>query len=185
MNPDETRSAASMNARQYHRQEMLRNGLQVVIRAARPDDAARLVEAFSELQPESVYKRFFSPKKEITEAELRRFREIDFDTHVNLLCTTLRDGREIVIASGIYVRVSEDTAELAFIVEEDYQRHGISKRLLSHLGELALASGIKRFSADVLAQNAAMLGLFQRCGWPMKSSTSEGIAHVTLELQHA
>lgn len=174
-----------MNAQQYYEKEILRNGLEVVIRAARPEDAERIVEAFKELESKSIYTRFFSPKKEITEAELKRFREVDFDTLVRLLCTTERDGREIVIASGIYAKVSEDSAELAFIVEEDYQRLGISKRLLTHLAEIAKANGIKTFTAEVLPYNYAMLGVFRSCGWPMKSFTSDQIVHVTLDLEHS
>lgn len=174
-----------MNAQQYYEKEILRNGLEIVIRAARPEDAERMVEAFKELDAQSIYTRFFIPKKEITEAELQRFREIDFDTHVRLLCTIERDEREIVIASGIYARLSEDSAEVAFIVEEDYQRLGISKRLLTHLSKIALANGIKNFTAEVLPWNSAMLGVFQSCGWPMKSRTSEGTVHVMLDLEHS
>lgn len=172
-----------MNAQQYYAKETLRNGLEVVIRAARSDDAERMIEAFKKLEAESIYKRFFGPKKEITEAELQRFREIDFDTRVTLLCTIEHHGREIVIASGTYARISEDTAEVAFIVEEDYQRLGISKRLLIHLGKISLSKGIKTFTAEVLPHNSAMLGVLQSCGWPMKSSVVEGIVHVTLDLE--
>ena len=106
-------------------------------------------------------------------------------TRVTLLCTIARDGQEIVIASGTYARLSEDSAEVAFIAEEDYQRHGISKHLLTHLGEIALANGIKNFTAEVLPYNSAMLGVFQSCGWPMKSCTSEGTVHVTLDLERS
>lgn len=174
-----------MNAQHYYEKEILRNGLEVTIRAARPEDAERIVEAFKGLEANSVYTRFFSPKKEITETELQRFREIDFDTRVTLLCTIERDGREIVIASGTYVKVSEDSAEVAFVVEEDYQRLGISKHLLIHLREIALAKGLKNFTAEVLSYNSAMLGVFHSCGCPIKSSMSEGIVHVTLDLEHS
>lgn len=173
----------SMNARQYYEQEILRNGLAVVFRAARPDDADRIIEAFNELEAESIYMRFFSPKKEITEEELQRFRETDFDTRVALLCSTERGGREIVIGYGSYFKVSEDAAEVAFVVEEDYQRLGISRRLLAHLGKIAVANGLKTFTAEVLRYNSAMLGLFQSCGWPMTSKSFDETLHVTLDLK--
>jgi RimJ/RimL family protein N-acetyltransferase len=171
-----------MNARKYYEKEILRNGLEVAIRAAHPEDADRMLEAFNELDADSVYTRFFAPKKEFTEAELRRFREMDFDTRVTLICTVERNGQEIVIASGTYARLSEDSAEVAFVVEEDYQRLGISKRLLTHLREIALASGLKSFSAEVLPYNSAMLGVFQSCGWPMKARSFDGTVHVTIDL---
>lgn len=172
------------NARQYYEKETLRNGLEIVIRAARPDDAARIVEAFNALEAESIYMRFFGPKKEISEDELQRFTKIDFDTRVVLLGTIERDGREIVIASGTYIRTSGDSAEVAFVVEEDYQRLGISRRLLTHLGKIAVANGLQSFIAEVLPYNSAMLGVFRSCGWPMKSSTSDGTVHITLDLKN-
>ena len=79
----------------------------------------------------------------------------------------------------------DDAAEVAFIVEEDYQRLGISKLLPTHLREIALTNKIKHFTAEVLPYNSAMLGVFRSCGWPMKSCTSEGTVHVTLDLEHS
>ena len=44
-----------LDARQYIAKETLRNGLEVCIRAARPDDLERVIEAFHGLDPQSVY----------------------------------------------------------------------------------------------------------------------------------
>ena len=171
-----------IDARQYAATETLRNGLSVCFRASRPDDVERIVTAFHELDPESVYLRFFGPKKEISSAEIQRFRDADFINRVIVLCTTLRDGKEIVIASGTYVRVNENEAEVAFIVEEDFHRLGIAGRLMKHLGRIAQAAGLKIFVAEVLPHNSAMLNVFGRCGWPMSAKTADGTVHVTLDL---
>lgn len=168
--------------RQYAETETLRNGLGVCFRASRPDDVERIVAAFDELDPESIYLRFFGPKKEISPAEIQRFREVDFINRVIVLCTIMRDGKEIVIASGTYVRVNENEAEVAFIVEEDFHRLGIAGRLMKHLGRIALAAGLKTFVAEVLPHNNGMLNVFSRCGWPMTAKTSDGTVHVTLDL---
>jgi GNAT superfamily N-acetyltransferase len=171
-----------IDASSYLERETLRNGLEVCFRASRPDDWERVVEAFNELDPESVYLRFFGPKKGFSEAEIRNFREADFSNRVILLCTTQRDGREIVIASATYVRVGEADAEVAFVVEEDYHRLGIAGRLLRHLGRIARAGGISIFVAEVLPHNSGMLGVFERSGWPMAAKKADGTVHVTLAL---
>lgn len=171
-----------MDARHYVASELLKNGLELCIRAARPDDVGRVVEAFQALEKESVYLRFFGPKKELTPAELQRFRETDFVNRVTLLGTIVRDGREIVIASATYVRVDEHDAEVAFVVEEDYHRLGIAGRMLRHLGAIAQAAGIRHFVAEVLPHNKAMLGVFGRCGWPMQSHVADGTVHLSLAL---
>lgn len=171
-----------LDARHYRVEETLRNGLLLVVRAARPDDEAGVVEAFAKLAPESIYLRFFAPKKAFTESELSRFRSIDFDTRVTLFGTVQENGREVIVASGTYVRLDNDGAEIAFIVEEDYQRLGISRRLIGHLGRIAIDAGLRRFVAEVLPQNTAMLGVFGHCNWPMTSHQKDGTVHVILDL---
>ena len=171
-----------INASQYAETDSLRNGLSVCFRASRPDDVERIVAAFRELDPDSVYLRFFGPKKEISPAEIKRFQETDFINRVILLCTTVRENREIVIASGTYAIDDNGAAEVAFIVEEDFHRLGIAGRLMKHLGKIAVAAGIKTFTAEVLPRNAAMLNVFERCGWPMTTKTSDGTVHITLDL---
>lgn len=170
------------DASHYLENETLGNGLEICIRAARPDDTERVLAAFHELDPESVYLRFFGYKKEFSAAEIRNFREADFKTRVILLGTIMRENQEIVIASATYVLAGETTAEVAFIVEEDYHKLGIARRMLKHLGRIATAAGIKTFSADVLPYNTAMLRVFERCGWPMTAQSADGCMHITLTL---
>ncbi len=178
-----------IDARHYTATETLRNGLEICIRAGHPDDCDRIVTAFRKLDPESIYLRFFAPKKELSEADIRRFREIDFDTRVVLLATVMEDGisgkAETVIASASYARGNDHSAEVAFIVEEDYHRLGISGRLVKHLARIATAAGISIFTAEALPQNKAMLGVFSRCGFPMKSHTDDGTVHLSLDLTQA
>lgn len=174
---------AMIDASQYCTTETLRNGFEICIRAARPDDAERVVEAFHKLAPDSVYLRFFGPKKELSASDIQRFREADFSTRVVLIATIRQGAQEIVIASGTYVRTSASEAEIAFTVIDDYHRLGIARRLLTHLGRIATDSGITTFSAEVLPHNKPMLGVFERSGWPMTSRTADGTTHITLDLR--
>lgn len=171
-----------IDARHYLASETLRNGLEIRIRALRPDDGERIVEAFSKLDPETVYTRFFSNKKEVSEADLRVIRELDFETRVVLVATLTENGREIIIASSSYSLYEDKTAEIAFIVEEDYHGLGIGRRLLGHLGKIARARGITTFTAEVLYQNLAMLKVFTASGWPMKRTTEDGAVLISLAL---
>ena len=171
-----------INASQYAATETLKNSLNVCFRASRPDDVERLIAAFKELEPDSIYLRFFGTKKEISPAEIKRFQEADFINRVILLCTTQRDGKEIIIAFGNYACDGEGAAEVAFIVEEDFHRLGIAGRMMQHLGKIAVSAGIKQFVAEVLPRNTSMITVFQRCGWPMTTKISDGTVHVTLDL---
>ena len=60
--------------------EKLKDGTVVTIRAIRPDDKDRIVDAFKNLEAESVYTRFFRHKSTLTDGELKAVTEVDFET---------------------------------------------------------------------------------------------------------
>ena len=155
---------------------------EIAIRAVRPDDKERIVKAFRGLDRDSVYLRFFTHRKELEEEELRRVTECDGVNHVVRVATVGSGEEERIIGMGSYVR-SGAAAEIAFAVEEDYQRRGIASRLLQQLTAMARAQGIERFEAEVLAENAAMLSVFRKSGLRMRTRQEYGVVHATLSLQ--
>ena len=171
-----------IDACHYAEHETLRNGMEVLVRALQPDDGERIAEAFSKLDHESIYTRFFGPKTELTEKDYQTIREMDFDTRVALVVTIMEGGREVIIASGSYSCFAPDAAEVAFTVEEDYHGLGIARRLLEHLGRIAGERGLVRFEAEVLPYNNAMLKVFAASGWPMSKRSEDGAIHITLAL---
>jgi GNAT superfamily N-acetyltransferase len=154
----------------------------VAIRAIRPDDRARIIEAFEALEPRSVYLRFFGPKRELSAEEVRRVTEPD-PARVALVATVATADRgEIVVGLGEYVGTGSGSAHIAFAVEEDYQGRGIAGRLLEHLARIAREKGVSRFEADVLAENTPMLKVLRHSGLPMIESEQDGVVHATLAL---
>ena len=51
--------------------------------------------------------------------------------------------------------------------------------LLQHLAKTARSVGIARFTAEVLAENRAMLTVFHNAGFPIESKTELGVAELT------
>ena len=177
-----------MNRRDYAADEMLRNGVRMTIRAARPDDRQRIEKAFGELDRESVRTRFFGYRSGLSPAELARLDAMDFVSDAMLLATVPGPDDETVIGSARYVAHdvgdASQAAEVAFTVEEDYRGLGIAGQLLKHLATIARASRIVTFEADVLSDNTAMLAVFKRSGWPMRTHREAGVVHVTLALNN-
>jgi GNAT superfamily N-acetyltransferase len=153
----------------------------ITIRAVRPDDKERIVKAFQGLERGSVYLRFFSYKKELSEEELRRVTERDGASEAALVATVGGGEREIIVGLGEFVR-SGAAAEIAFAVEEDFQGRGIASRLLQKLVDIARANGIVRLEADVLAENTPMLAVLRNSGLRMRTSHGQGVVHATLFL---
>ena len=179
-------SAARSADHDFRLLAVLRNGTPVTIRVMRPDDKDRLVAAFAKLDPQSVYVRFFSFRKELPEKALNRIEQIDFVRLLGLVATVGSGDDEVVIGSSTYVAdVAADgvrAAEVAFTVEEDYQGQGLAGRLFEAAAAIARRHGIGRFTADVLSDNAPMLRVFERSGLPMRRRREGGVIHLELEL---
>lgn len=164
----------------------LRNGSAVTIRHVRPDDRERFARAFRSLERESVYTRFFRYVRELTEEDLTRATRTDPDREVALVATTGAGADESIIGVGRYVvsgaLENKRSAELAFIVEEDYQGLGIASHILRHLVEIGRWQHLCCFDAYVLSGNSSMLRVFARSGLPMKQQRDGDVVHVELSL---
>jgi len=175
------------DVRSYSVEETLKNGTAVRIRGVRADDKKRISEAFRNLETESIYKRFFQYKKALTDEELKAATEVDFENEIALMVTIGEKETETIIGAARYVAFdtagAQRSAEVAFVVEEDYQGLGIAGITLRHLAGIAKDKGVAQFHAEVLQENRGMLAVFKRSGFPMKQESAEGIVHVTLSLR--
>ena len=162
----------------------LRNGLGVCVRPIGPDDRDRLARAFRGLQRETIYTRFFRFASELTEAQLKRATETDPEREIALVVTKGSGVNEEIIAGGRYIVAPEDplSAEIAFLVDEDYQGQGIAGLLLRQLADIARGHGLTRFWAEVLSENGAMLHVFGRSGLSTRQRREGGVVHIELTL---
>lgn len=158
---------------------VLADGETGYVRGITPADAPDLL-AFHERQPrENLYRRFFSPKPSLTEGELRHFTDIDFVDRVALVLEL--HGQFVAWAS--YERwPGRDDADVAFLVDDAQQGKGIATLLLEHLAAIARSNGISRFTADVLADNRPMLGVFAKAGWPVRRHFDSGVMELEFPL---
>src|SRR6516164_702589 len=143
------------------------------VRPIRPEDAERLVAFHRHLSPHSVYLRFFSVHPELSEAEVVRFTTVDYEDRLALVAL---DGDRL-IGVGRFDRrpgEAEAEAEVAFVVADEFQHHGIGTLLLDELVRAARQRGIDTFRADTLAENRPMLDVFHHAGFPVVSSMEYG-----------
>ncbi len=182
---NESIDAAAANP--LSQQVTLRNGTPVLIRVALPQDRARIVAAFDKLESGTIYTRFFSMRKGLSEAELDRMTASDFVNFLMLAATVGTGADETVIGGASYVVLppaeGARTAEVAFTIEEDYQGQGLAGKLMAMLAGIARQHGIDRLEADVLAGNAPMLAVFERSGLPLTKTREGGVTHVVMNLR--
>jgi RimJ/RimL family protein N-acetyltransferase len=172
-----------MGPDRYSAHETLKDGTPYTIRAICREDGKALMDAFQGLDPESIYRRFFTPKKGLSERELDALTDVDFNQVVALVVTVQRDDGEALIGGGRYAIVGEDVAELAFMTSGEYRGLGIASLILKHLTEIALGNGLRRFEAEVLAENQPMLAVFRRSGLPTRTRREGTTLLITIELE--
>ena len=141
----------------------LRDGATIHVRPVRVEDKAAVRAFLDGLSAESIGFRFFgSPNLDWA---TRWSIEVDYADRFALVAVT-GDPPELV-AHAAYVRMDTSRAEVAFLVADAWQEHGIATILLAHLAEVAVRHGITTFVAEVLTHNHRMIGVFRESGYPV------------------
>jgi GNAT superfamily N-acetyltransferase len=139
----------------------------LLLRPIRPDDAQGLVEFHLGLSPTSIYRRYFFGHSKLSELEVERFTCVDY---VDRLALVVVDSDRLVAVCR-YERAPDTTeAEVAFVVADNFQHHGIGTFLLERLVDAARPRGITRFLAHTLAENQTMQQVFTNSGFRLTTT---------------
>lgn len=140
----------------------LPTGTTVLVRPIEPEDKPLLSAGLKMLSPETAMRRFLTPKTSFSASELRYLTEVDHVDHIALVAVDAVFGGLIAVARC--VRVADDTAELAIVVGDPWQRLGLGRRMVELLAERAAAVGVTRFSGTMLATNRGAVRLMRGFG---------------------
>ena len=122
----------------------LPSGTCVLIRHIEPADKARLEAGLRRLSEETIRRRFMAAKPRFSASELRYLTEVDGRRHVALVGVPA-DDPDTLIAVARYVALPDapDTAELAVVVDDPFQRQGLAgaQRLMRTFSRRLESSG--------------------------------------------
>lgn len=160
----------------------LSDGSEVLIRTVQPADKPLFVAGWKHLSGESVRRRFLQPRPALNVHELAFFTEIDHVDHeaVGALDSVTREG--VGVARYVRERDRPHVAEVAVTVVDAWQRRGLGGKLLRQLRTLAVANGIRHFTASLFADNAVMLTLFQQVGTVTVTRRDGPVIEIEVEL---
>lgn len=149
-----------------------------------PEDEPLLHEAVAAMSERTVYFRFFSPIKRLSDAVAHRLAVVDYQDRFALVATTHRPGaKERIVGVARYDRAAgTDIAEVALAVIDEYQRRGLGGALLGILAHVAREHGIKTFSLIVLPENQQMLGLLRKMGWIHQARLAGGVYEISFDI---
>ncbi len=162
-----------------------KTGLEVFFRPIKISDEPLLKDLFYSLSDESMYRRFISPRRDVPHRQLQEFVVIDYTKETAILAAIKTDEKEEIVGMGQYsINRDAHTAEVAFVVTDEYQDRGIGFQLLSYLSYLAQKQGLLGFTAEVLMENQPMLHVFEKAGFDIKKKSSTGIWELKMTFRH-
>lgn len=154
---------------------VLSDGGTVHLRPITPDDAQLIVGLHSRLSDRTRYFRYFGAYPRISERDLKRFSVVDHHGRVAFGAFLGHD----LIAVGRYEQLDGgDAAEVAFVVEDGHQGRGLGSILLEHLTAAAAERGLRKFVAEVLAENRQMVRVFREAGYRVSRELDAGVLHL-------
>ena len=136
-----------------------KHGPSLIVRPLRNGDAATVLAVFSRLGEASRRSRFHGPKPCLRDTELRQLATVD-ESHHALVAWVEGDPQPAAIAR--LARTSRGSAEIAFVVADDYQHRGIGAALAGELIADARLAGITEITALTTPDNPAALALVKR-----------------------
>jgi acetate---CoA ligase (ADP-forming) len=153
---------------------VLRDGSTVHVRPVRPEDHDAIRAFLGAASRDSIAFRFFGAANLDWAADWSV--DVDYVDRYALIAETGRPAR--VIAHAAYLRIDRRRAEVAFLVADADQGHGLSTIMLAHLAEAAGAESITTFVADVLPANHRMIETFRQSGFPVELRSEPGVIKI-------
>ncbi len=137
----------------------LDDGLRVMLRPIRHEDAPRLQEGFRRLSQLARRRRFLDQVDPLSEEQLKAFTSNDDVNHVAWGALNLEKPEEPGIGVARYVRLADDpkAADVAIVIADEYQGRGTGFVLQACLHLSAHRAGLRSFYYDVLSDNERII----------------------------
>ena len=176
---DSSAAGGLADAEKWATDVVVADGGVVRLRPMSPADGEGLLELAQRLSDETVYYRFFTHWRPKTEEDLEPFLDLDYRERFALVA----ELDSAIVAVGRYMWEAErESAEVAFVVEDEQQLRGIGTILLEHLAVIARSNGIHNFHAATLYDNHNMLNVFAGAGYNVHRSLDQGIWDIEFSL---
>jgi acyl-CoA hydrolase/RimJ/RimL family protein N-acetyltransferase len=159
----------------------LRDGREVRVRPTRTSDTGAMQELFYRLSEEDVYTRFFQKLTSLTDTAAQHLCSVDYEQEMAFAAVVGPSARErIIAASCYYLNPATGLAEVAYMVDPDWQGFGLGGILHARLVEYARQHGARGLTAEVLPGNSRMMRVFKRGDHSLTVETYDGVEELTM-----
>jgi len=163
---------------------LLNDGTQMNFRPIHPTDEPRMRDLFYKLSEATMYYRFMSHSQRVSRHQIQDFVYIDHRNDVTIVGTLpSADGEEIIAVGSYYLDQKTNLAEVAFVVGDDWQNHGIGTFLLKQLMRIARRNGIRGFTAEVLTENKPMMAVIDKSNCKVSSKLAGNVYSYEMDFE--
>ena len=161
----------------------IKDGEQLLVRPIQPEDAERERAFVSRLSPETLYFRFMMPVRELPQAMIERFTQIDYGRELALVGIVGEPGEDkIVGVARITPTTIPDRCEFAIVVEEVMQGTGLARALMQRIIEAARQRGYREIEGVVLRENPRMLKFCESMGFTIMPNPDDPGERIALRV---
>jgi len=168
---------------ELERYETLHDGTEIFFRPVKPTDEAALSEMLYSLSEESIRTRYMIHTVVFPHRDIQRFTNIDYRQDIAIVgiipCVS---GEEIVALAQYFLDPKTRAAEVAFLVQDEWQQKGMGTFLLDYITQIAKQRGVKKFYAKVLPTNEPMLAIFHNSGYKVNTEFDGYAYEITYNL---
>ncbi len=172
---------------QYVKPWRFEDGTEVTIRPIRPEDERLMVAFHVRLSERSIYQRYFhllTLDQRVSHDRLVRVCFGDYDREIALVAEQRDPGTpdsEILAVGRLSKAHLMNEAELAVLIVDEYQGHGLGTELSRRLIEIARSEKLDRVTAEILASNRQMIEVCRGLGFRFQH-VEGGVVHGVLTL---
>ncbi len=159
----------------------LHDGREVCLRPTRTSDTRAMQDLFYRLSEEDRETRFLHKLSSLTDSAAQYLCSVDYEEEMAFAAVVGPSAHErIVAASCYYLSPATGLAEVAYMVDPDWQGVGLGGILHAGLVEYAREHGARGLTADVLLGNSRMVRVFKRGDHSLSVKTDAGVQELTM-----
>ena len=156
---------------------LLADGSTLIIRPTGPEDYEPVRRLHEAMSSDNLYFRFFTMSRVSAEQEARR---VCLEGRPGTVALVGLLGDELAGVASYEPAGDGVAAEVALAVADGMHRRGVATLLLEHLVSLARAYGVKAFTAEVLADNYAVLHVLTDSGLAIRRRSNNGVVELSI-----
>ncbi len=163
--------------------DTLRDGTEILFRPVKPVDEPAVSDMLYSLSERSVKTRYMTSTMRFPRQDVQKIVNVDYAKNIAIVGTVPGiGGQEVVAIAQYFLDPEKNSAEVAFVVQDEWQKKGMGALLLRYLTRIARKRGVRQFYAKVLPTNKAMLAVFYNSGYHINTEFDGEVYNIRYDL---